>query len=370
MVYLFVIHPLAGSSDKTESKRIHYIDLLKFFASILVILSHCLIKYVANFDSTPLFNLIWLTQMPLFIFLAGVCEASAKKLVSFNQLFTRFVKHFFVLVFPCFTFMILKWAMFNLSLLDQFIDFYNNPESNLWFLWVLFLIHVIFELGIFVGNKVNKKWSIAIPFIVSAAVCLVIFILMFTTEFDFSILGFRLLAYYLIFFCFGYLFKLILNSRVLRFKSIQIIIWLVSAIALITLLFEMFYFRSIYSFSDTNILQVLVRMIGSVSSIIVFMVFGNLICSFRFIRKISYFGRFSLESYFIHILVLSFLTYSVVNQSLVIQYLTAFGSTLLLVAAISIILLIMYFVPYSHLIIFGKSWSFYKFEQKLPTLFR
>lgn len=65
------------------------IDLLKAFAAILVILSHSLLKFI---DSTQhnlfyniLFNFIWLTQMPLFMFISGFLNNKSEKFKTFRD---------------------------------------------------------------------------------------------------------------------------------------------------------------------------------------------------------------------------------------------------------------------------------------------
>jgi len=56
-------------------KRNITFDLLKLFAALLVIMDHTLQRWIPNSQTTQLYNFIFLTQMPLFMFIAGFFAA-------------------------------------------------------------------------------------------------------------------------------------------------------------------------------------------------------------------------------------------------------------------------------------------------------
>lgn len=75
-----------------ESDRLPAVDLMKLYASFLVILGHCVSHFVLDFDG-PLYNAIWLTQMPLFFFASGLIAPTREKLDTFDKFGTRVLKN-------------------------------------------------------------------------------------------------------------------------------------------------------------------------------------------------------------------------------------------------------------------------------------
>ena len=349
--------------------RIETIDLLKLFAAILVILSHCMMKYISDGVSNPLFNFIWLTQMPLFMFASGFLNIKAEKVSTIKKFFYRTLRNVLCLLVPCFTFLLIGCLLDSKSIFDAFVSFYKNPETNLWFLWVLFIIHLVFDFGLYLSNFVKRKFGFLMPVLLSLFVSLIVFILMvcLSKQFSFSTLSLKLIAYYIPFYCFGFLFHIFINLKSPFTKRMSIISFIVLGISLIVVLFECFFFKSIHSFDDFNISFLIIRLVGSVCAIYLCVFIADLFIRFRCVLKVSKFGGYSLQAYYIHILLLRFLNYS--NENIFAQWAIAFGSASLLILMIALILTIMYFIPFLHLLIFGKSFSFYKFEKKIPKIF-
>lgn len=352
-----------------KTGRIETVDLLKLFAATLVILSHCMMKYISNGTSNPLFNFIWITQMPLFMFASGFLNIKSERVSTIKQLLYRFLRNALCLLVPCLTFLLIGCFLDSKSPISSIISFYNNPETNLWFLWVLFVIHLVFDLGLFLSNYIKKKISFLIPVLSSLFISIIIFVLMvcLSKKFSFNTLSLKLIAYYIPFYCFGYLFHIFIKSKVPFKKSTSIISFAVFGVALIIVLFECFFFKSIHSFDDSNLGFVFVRLIGSASSIYLCVFIADLLTKFKWVLKVSKFGSFSLQAYFIHIILLRFLSFS--SEFVVAQWAIAFGAASLLIAMIALILGTIYFIPFLHLAIFGKSFSFYKFEKKIPKIF-
>ncbi len=348
-----------------EDGRNKAIDFLKLYASILVILGHSMFKFISiGAFANPLYNCIWLTQMPLFMFLSGFLNIKKEKYSKFNLYLYKEAKNALILLWPCFTFMLIICAWYQTSLFEQFKLFYQTP--NLWFLWALFIIHLVFDFGLYLANKIKNKFSIVMPLITSISVSLIIVVLSFLLKdrFDFSVLSLKLIAYYIPFYCFGYLFHFLL-PKINKWKIASLI---VIALAFIILAFECFYFKSIQEFDDGNIKYVAIRYIGSISAIIVSLFIANYLTKLKFISRLSKFGQYSLQSYYLHIIFLRLINFS--SGEVALQYLLSFGVTAIMIAMTAGALIIMYFIPYLHLLVFGRSKSIYKFEKKLPKIFQ
>ncbi len=354
----------------SKKGRIEAIDLLKLFAAFLVILSHSMMKYINHATYNPLFNFIWLTQMPIFMFLAGFLNNNADKYLTIKKYLLRISKKAMILLIPCLSFLFITSILENRSIVVGFINFYKNPESNLWFLKVLFIIHLIFDFGLYISSKIKVSISFVVPVLLACLVSIVIIIMMFIFKgrFDFSTLSLKLIAYYIPFYCLGYLFFMFINSNFSQKRPIKIISSFAIAIFAVLLIIECFYFKSIHEFDDSNFKYVLIRLIGSVSSIFICLFIANIVIKFSFVLRISKFGAYSLQAYYLHILFLSHLNFSAQNS--LNQWLLSLGITALLIVLVFAAMVVIYFIPFAHLIMFGKSFSFYKFEKKLPKILR
>ena len=349
--------------------RIETIDFLKLFASLLVIFCHSL-KFITNGTSNPLFNFIWLTQMPLFMFTAGFVNDRSEKVESITKYLHKTLKNSIVLLVPCITFLLITCALNSTSVISALVKFFYNPETNLWFLWTLFVIHLIFDFGMYLSCKNKSRLSFLIPILLSGAVTLTILVTMFLFrgEFNFSILSIKLIAYYTPFFCLGYLFRKLLLFGIFDRKNVKTISVIVLIIFALVLIFECVYFDSIYSFDDYDLTLLVVRIVGSTSSIAICCFLADLLIRKPFVSKISKYGSFSLQSYYLHLIFLHFFQFS--SETIVFQWIFSFSLTLILILLVIATIVIMYFIPFFHLLLFGKSFSFYDFEKKLPRIFR
>lgn len=133
----------------------HFIDFLRCFAVLLVLLGHSIQYTVNDFDSVFLFRLIYSFHMPLFFFMSGYLSAKAD--------WQHFLsKRFKTLLIPFFAWACFYSFFYNIQHFEKFphflVDFWRNvflsPDNGaLWFLWVLFLCNV-FHFCVF--NAHNK----------------------------------------------------------------------------------------------------------------------------------------------------------------------------------------------------------------------
>ena len=125
-------------------KRNVVFDLLKLFAALMVILDHSLQRWIEGSQSTQLYNFIFLTQMPLFVFIAGFFIAkknnNVKTLVEYA--FTT-CKTAASLLIPFCSYSLITTAFEASSFSEYWTRVFNcflNPQTSLWFLWALFCL--------------------------------------------------------------------------------------------------------------------------------------------------------------------------------------------------------------------------------------
>lgn len=116
--------------------RILWADALKSFAITIVVLGHCL--QFLN-ETGILYKYIYAFHMPLFMAISGYC--SYKPLITLNSIKRRF----FQLVIPFFCWPIV-WYVVRMDfsgIADYYIHLPLNPDTGLWFLYILFLISLV-----------------------------------------------------------------------------------------------------------------------------------------------------------------------------------------------------------------------------------
>ncbi len=195
-------------------ERLYYIDNLKALLILLVVLGHCIQNLDLDFDNNIIFRYIYSFHMPLFMFVSGFL--SYRKEYKWESLRRRFVQ----LVIP-----FISWAILDMSIRGDFnIRWLTDPDSALWFLWVLFWIGVI-HISL---SKLSMKMRVPEEIIIGIGCCLLIAILMFS-KLSF---GFHLIAWYLPFYVMGCLTMKYQHELIPFLNKIRIpllLIFLVSA---------------------------------------------------------------------------------------------------------------------------------------------
>lgn len=136
---------------KGKKQRIEYIDAMRGFTMVLVVLSHVLMY---TFSSTPTFsfNDVFLTfRMPLFFFLSGF-------LMYRNGRFDKIVdtggfmkQKFIVQLIPTFIFSFLYALIAHLSYKGLWLD---KAKGGYWFTYTLFFFFLIYSVGDYLLGKV------------------------------------------------------------------------------------------------------------------------------------------------------------------------------------------------------------------------
>ena len=118
-----------------------YLDVLKGFTILLVVLGHSLQTFVpqGQFDDNLLFRIIYSFHMPLFMFLAGAAAAYSSRPMNF-----KFIERkFYQLVIPFIAWYLVGYylggAYHTLPFKTYIHQVIDSPDYGLWFLWVLFL---------------------------------------------------------------------------------------------------------------------------------------------------------------------------------------------------------------------------------------
>lgn len=153
-----------------NKQRIEWIDYLKAFACLLVVIGH-LIQSLQKSNIDPYVNItsfidyfIYLFHMPLFMCVSGFLYCKYSKRYTINEYRKFTIKKFLNLAIPYFTFYIMFVGInmiFSTSVntkrgIDDILNIFNNPMPPYWFLYSLLSLFIIIPLIEYVC-KYNKR---------------------------------------------------------------------------------------------------------------------------------------------------------------------------------------------------------------------
>lgn len=144
--------------QKIMKGRLQYVDSLRGFCIMLVVLGHVLQHYYSN--ENLLFRIIYSFHMPLFMFLSGYVSYRMSEYVKIGK---RAVQ----LLVPFFSAILLGYVVGSLSgkdmggLVHHIIQVVVRPDRGLWFLWALFFISVLFLAARKLANLMHlNEWIV------------------------------------------------------------------------------------------------------------------------------------------------------------------------------------------------------------------
>ncbi len=305
---------VADVSSSAAKEYNPYLDVLKGFTILLVVLGHSLQSFVPKgaFDQNILFRIIYSFHMPLFMFLAGA--AGAYSLRPMNWKFLQ--RKFYMLVIPFAAWAILDYFLDSTYQQELFKTYIHklilSPDYGLWFLWILFLNFCALAL-----IKQLQRWFKLYAYLI---VWLVIYALPTGSY------GIGLMKWHLPFFLIGYLIYFYRDSLA-KYRKPVLILCAVTAPLLVASWHRLYYPSFVVKLSPRLVghgLQTIT--IGNISSIDTYSVF---VLAYTYLVPLSmiglvywllqlrpstklwkFFGFFGLYTLDIYVMSFSFLKYS------------------------------------------------------------
>lgn len=280
--------------------RIDWADAFKGILIILVVLGHSIqsvcLQRGNNFMDNYLWNLIYSFHMPTFMAMSGFLayRQNRKSIETFEDLTLSIYRRFRQLIIP---FSIWSAIMFVVNHnVAHIYDYVLYPNKSYWFLWALFFIVIVFNVGDFLASKIRLKQEFMM---ISITLSLIGLKLILPNS---KLLGFEYVAYYFLYYVMAY--YLHKYNRWVPLKTLTIF----------TLAVLWFFFGSFYvakgvpkivcwiSIIPGAVLNILYRI--TTATIFILMMFGTAqkttIGQNQFWKCILEFGKFSLGIYVVH----------------------------------------------------------------------
>ena len=291
-----------------RKKRVASYDFMKFVALMFVMLDHTFQHWRPVLTQSVFYNFIFLTQMPLFFFIAGYFSSRKATSVSrFLDCAKNELRACDFYLIPFFSFALLKWASggyMSSSLFEHLFLIISHPQNGLWFLWVLFWMETILNLSGFFAGFIKRTPLKKIITIVFYLLCLSVPAALYLFANDFG--DAKLLIYYSLFFLLGPILMPILEkvTSIGDGEKRHLLMALLVAISLLFLTFALNYSPSYLNAPDT-LINISLRVLGGLSSIAAIVLVCSELCRLSLFQRISKLGMFSLETYYVHVFLLS-----------------------------------------------------------------
>lgn len=177
-------------------ERILWIDMLKGFLILLVILGHVIqIVEGRNTENVRLWNIIYSFHLPVFVAVSGYTFTYNNKISFWEKVERRFRQ----LIVPFLIWSVIQYCLYIINGVDRpygIVGILFIPDHYFWFLWVLFWVYVLMLLSYKIGERIIISSNV-----VSALFC--IFLIAIMLLFDIHSLGIQYITYYYIFYYLG-----------------------------------------------------------------------------------------------------------------------------------------------------------------------
>ena len=165
---------------------------------VLVVLGHaiqCVLPEECNYNH--LWNIIYSFHMPAFMAVSGWFAYKSATRIGDSRNLSAIYRRFKQLIIPFVLWTILSMIISCNVTISALIKVIVYPDNSFWFLWVLFCINVLFLIGRKIASLINVE-----ELIINSITCILLLVLMVMLEI--RVFGFQFLAYYFIFYLFGY----------------------------------------------------------------------------------------------------------------------------------------------------------------------
>lgn len=330
---------------ENRSKRDRTFDLLKLYAMLSVVLDHSLQHMIGgSIQSTQLYNWIFLSQMPIFMFAAGFFALNGiDKNYTFRDYCIKLGRTIASLLIPFISFSIIVSII---GKKNQVASSFLYPDYSLWFLWALMWMQIIMITAQQIAKAASRKHFgkvfLSLAFYIIGLIPIGIVYLRYPALFDS-----KLIIFYSAFYLSGYAYAVIEKRYSLlrndKFKTICIPI---AAIIVVIVMLK----HPTIMYDNETVKNIAVRCIGSISTVILMLYLSSFAVRCKWVEKISAFGVLSLEMYFVHLIVLRLSVFNSTDASVpvfILKYI------LLVVASLFIIIILKRFWI-TDLLLFGK----------------
>lgn len=311
--------------------RIIWADSLKGWLILMVILGHS-IQFVLkeSCDTNHIWNMIHSFHVPAFMAVSGWFAYNN------NRNGGIFYRRFRQLLLPCLIWSLIAFILRGPYTINNLLDIFLKPDIYFWFLWALFWINILFLTCQYVAKmmKIDETVLIALSCVILTSLIV---------GFGIKIFGLHFIAYYFLFYTFGYCLRrypiLIINNSL----GLYILSTLWLFFAWYWKMHDLPTWLSDIRIIPSIILQYIYRAFTAAITILV--LFGVaprfLNSDTRFNHYIKQIGSFSLGLYVIHLVIIRYVIYCINIIMPELQMIYQVSASFLLTSLITIVIVLL-----------------------------
>lgn len=204
------------------NQRLVWADALKGCLILLVVLGHAIQQALGDACyQNHLWNIIYSFHMPAFMAVSGFFAYHKNGLgggtnTLLKSLFRRFRQLVIPFILWTILFLLINSQITWLAICQKIV----YPDGGLWFLWVLFIISAIFNIGIWLSDICHIRENVVLIII---ALCLVAVMVLF----DVRLFGYQFIAYYFLFYLIGFLLHKYEGTMIIHNKLVMFLLALI-----------------------------------------------------------------------------------------------------------------------------------------------
>lgn len=332
-------------------ERMIWLDALKGFLILLVIVGHA-IQYglpEGECEQNYWWNLIYSFHMPAFMAASGFVNFRSLDNSRGGVILCK--RRTYQLLIPFFAWSLIKWICSSSHTIQSLYGITFNNGGFFWFLWALYVILLI-SIG---SNWFAKQIRVQQEIIYSIVM---LFMVLCMIAFNIRLWGFQYIAYYFMFYSFGYFMSkykcIITNHRIIL--SICFFGWF--GLASFWNMHELPCFLSGITIIPSSVLQYLYRFITAI--IAVYFLLAVFPCVFK-LRNIHtdllvYLGRYSLAVYGLQGVIIWYVCEMAKNSNLFPSHLLVIMASFIITTVLCLLL-----INIGNRSLFISRWLFGKF---------
>ena len=332
------------------------LDISKFVAMTCIILAHCLQRTMVGFVDSFIGTFLIMIGLPIFFFLSGISCSYRKPMKPLAFLYD-IIKRGFYYLWPITLFLIFRVAFYSQwpDVPTAFNEFWAWPVNGLWFLWILLWLNIVTDLGLLISIFLPKYKKIFVFGMLLIGYMLLVILHEQGVIWLDTLIGYDYFIAYTPIFLIGYLFGDKLFTYVNKWLSLGLLLFGLTILIITVSLSK--------QIIQVNLIEHLpVFYVSAVSSLLIHYGASTLLEKVKVGSIFALCGRFTLEAYFLHLLLLkAFNGMSFIDPGLCTGYTIAFF--LLCIVDIAAVVAVIYFIPFGSFLLFGRSHSAYRFEK-------
>ena len=336
------------------------LDISKMIAMVFIVIGHVVQRSITGYTSNWISSFFLVIGVPIYFLISGIAINYRKPLTPLGFLYDV-IKRALMYMWPVVLFLLLRvgfyrqWPTFN----EAFSDFIDYPGWGLWVLWLLVWFNAFIDVSLLVSYFLPKWKKLIVS--ITLVIAFVIFIILRNNNTipNYHFIGYDYFVIYTPIFFVGYLVGDKIFTYINKWISIIGIVLGLAGMICISLWTTPMYSSGYHVEEHLYIFYP-----ACLCAFMFYYGVSTLLSKVKVGSIIGFMGQFTLECYFLHLVLLkNWKSFNTGNN--VTTTLWAIGMVLLCLVNTAAVVAVTYFIPFTHFLLFGRHYSFYKFENKI-----